>query len=267
MLGIPLIVSERSSEQGYARHWKTTLRVQIGRRARCIVANSEGGADYWRSNLPRGRVHVVRNCLQPSAHPAAVEREPVTPSIDDVLVLFAGRFSYEKNIAVLVESLLLVVRQHPTAHVLMFGDGPERDAVAQLVDREGMQERIKLKGYARDLFSWMKRAAVCISVSRFEGHPNVPIEAAHAGCPLVLSDIPSHREVFGDDSALIVSKDSPGQIADSVLDVLSNVSAARRRASRARLAVAALDITTAITAYLAVYNSVIADATRSAPRG
>jgi len=46
--GVPFITSERASAPAYPAGWKTRLRVLLGQRATCVIANSNGGLDYWR---------------------------------------------------------------------------------------------------------------------------------------------------------------------------------------------------------------------------
>jgi glycosyltransferase involved in cell wall biosynthesis len=47
----------------------------------------------------------------------------------------------------------------------------------------------------RELRWLLEHAEASVSVSALEAHPHGPAEAGALGCPLVLSDIPPHREV------------------------------------------------------------------------
>ena len=255
---VPLVISERSSASLYVPSWKTRLRLAIGRRAGCIVANSQGGLDYWRPHVCAERLELIRNCTSLSAD-----------SVDSVdilfphlacrqLVLFAGRFSYEKNIPVLIESLILVAQQLPDVAIMLFGEGPEQALAVQRITAAGMSNRIRVEGYSSNLAAWMRRAAVCVSVSHFEGHPNVAIEASVAGCPLVLSDIAAHRETFDDESARFVPKDSSEVIAKGVVEVLNNREDAKKRAARACDLSSKWDSHEAAAAYKSVYSRLLA---------
>lgn len=255
---VPLIVSERSSTAAYASSWKTRLRLLVGRRAACIVANSRGGLDYWRPHLSAERLHLVRNCVTPTVLPTGEPVEALSPHLAGrPLVLYAGRFSYEKNIPGLVEALILVARQHPDVVIMMFGEGPERESAKMRIAQVGLSERIVVAAYSTELATWMAQAAACVSVSHFEGHPNVVMEAAAAGCPLVLSDIPAHREIFDENSALLVPADSPQRIAEAVLDTLRNPARARERAASARAIAAQCDLPAAVAAYRSIYQEVV----------
>jgi len=176
---------------------------------------------------------------------------------DRQIILFAGRFSYEKNIPVLVESLLMVAQQRPNVIVLLFGEGPERESAERRIMDAGLRDRMIFVGYSSNLAYWLQRASVCVSVSHFEGHPNVVIEAAAAGCPLVLSDISAHRELFGDESAAFVLADSPSHIAGFVVKVLDNPKEARERADRARATAMQWNLTTATKGYCSIYRKLV----------
>jgi len=253
---VPFILSERASAAAYPGSRKTGLRTLVGRYAAGIVANSKGGLDYWRPRVSADRLYLVRNVISPGrmGSTAPFLEEDLSIGEGRPIVLFAGRFSHEKNIPVLIESLVLAARQRQDAVFLLFGDGPERELAARQIAHEGLGECMILAGYSPNLAHWMRRAAVFVSVSHFEGHPNVVIEAAAVGCPLVLSDIPSHRELFGDESAVFVPKDSPGQVAAAVVDALLNPDGARERAVRARVLTEQWNVLTAIESYCAIYR-------------
>lgn len=253
---IPLVVSERSAGELYATNWKTRLRLAVGGHAACIVANSGGGIEYWRPHVRASRLMLVRNCVEVAAatasatteSPAAYAHRPGSP-----LVLFAGRFNAEKNISVLVDAFIILARSMPKVVIAMLGDGPERETTMRKIEVAGLAGRILVPGYSAELSAWIQRAAVCVSVSRFEGHPNVVLEAAAGGCPLVLSDIPAHREIFDENSVNLVAADSPASVADSITDTLLRPEDARRRAARAQLIVAKWDTPSLVAAYKSIY--------------
>jgi glycosyltransferase involved in cell wall biosynthesis len=257
--GVPLIVSERSAGAQYATGWKPRLRLVVGRRATSIVANSQGGIDYWRPHVPRDRLHLVRNCVLPTEPLAAgASVEALAPQLaGEQVVLYAGRFAYPKNISRLVEALILVARQHAYVTIMMFGEGELRESAVQRIAECGLSQRVVVADYSVQLATWMAYAAACVSVSHFEGHPNVVMEAAAAGCPLVLSDIAAHRELFDETSASLVPADSPSRIAEAVLETLQNPVRAHERAARARTIAAKFDLLSAAANYQSIYERVV----------
>ena len=218
---VPFIVSERSAKNNYPAGWKTQLRKTIGHKSRCIIANSVGGVDYWREQSAELNVRLLRNIivnrvdgnqLAPSELLNKVKQSPT--------ILFAGRFSYEKNTAVMMNAVIMALGAIPSAIALIFGEGDEEPALRHQIAESDLSERIHFCGYSHDLLSWMELSDVCISTSTFEGNPNVVLEAAAIGCPLLISDIPAHREIFDENSVIFADPSSPQQFASALISML-----------------------------------------------
>ena len=228
----PWVFSERSSEQAYPAGFKAWLRVRMGSRANVIVPNSEGGERYWRAQV-RGRVrcHVIGNGLPleeiAKAPRASAEEAGIAP--DERLVLNAGRLGPEKNLETFVRAIALVTARHP-ARAICCGDGPLRKQIEEVVAELAVSDRVRMVGYAPNLWSLMKRADATVSVSWFEGTSNVVLEAMACGCPLVVSDIAAHRELLDEHAAVFVDPRDPRQIADAIIEVLSDPDRAAKRA-------------------------------------
>jgi glycosyltransferase involved in cell wall biosynthesis len=62
---------------------------------------------------------------------------------DETLLVFAGRLSDEKNASAAVG----VLKQLPSSYrLVVVGDGPERDAVENEIEQQGVQERVTMTG-------------------------------------------------------------------------------------------------------------------------
>ena len=108
-----------------------------------------------------------------------------------------------------------------------------------------------------ELSQWMARAAVYAAPARYEPFGLSILEAGLSGCALVLGDIPSLREVWGD-AALFVDPDDTGALAAAIQRLAGDPALreelgerARRRALRHRPRVMA-------HAYLAAYGEALA---------
>ena len=83
----------------------------------------------------------------------------------------------------------------------------------------------------------MRRTVVFVLVSELEGLPIALLEATGRGAPVVLSDLPCHREVVGTagPGARLVPVDDVDAIARAIEDTLNDPAAAsdaRRRRER-----------------------------------
>lgn len=254
----PLLMTERSVEMAYEGSWKEYVRCWFGRRAALVIANSERGRMYWLARKRRLPVKVVHNAVRMDQIQRAEAVSRLDSNIPDTaeVLLFAGRYSPEKNLLNLLDAIMLVLADRRGAVAMMFGEGPLKEELTAKVRRERMTDRVKVMGYTSQLWNWMKRASLFVSVSLFEGNPNTVLEAAIQGCPLVVSDIPEHREVLGDD-ACFVSASSPNDIARGLLDVLENREAAKIKARAASGRAAHMTIESMAGQYLRAYRQIL----------
>jgi glycosyltransferase involved in cell wall biosynthesis len=95
----------------------------------------------------------------------------------------------------------------------IIGTGSLESAVTEMVEARGLEGRVDATGLVpRDeVFRAYAQSDLFVSVSHGEGLPVAVMEAMAAGLPVVLSDIPPHREVtHGLDKVPLVR---PGDVA------------------------------------------------------
>ncbi|MCO5398479.1 glycosyltransferase [Ralstonia soli] len=255
--GVPHILSERSAAQLYQHGWKSRARAWLGRRAAAVIANSQGGIDYWHDVLgDTVPTYVIRNCVTPTVPGLAWAGSGRSPEAG-ARVLFAGRLSEEKNVDQLVEALIRVVAARPGLTVDMFGEGPLRERLQARIDAAGAGERIVMHGFTSNLAGEMARADITISVSSFEGNPNVVLEAAAIGCPLVISEIPAHREFLGDDDAWYVNQTDVASIEAGLTAALNDPARSAAKAASASSRLKGASVEALAAHYRAAYEEVL----------
>jgi glycosyltransferase involved in cell wall biosynthesis len=267
LLGIPWVMSERSSRDYYPPTLLNRARRAAGHRATMIVPNSGGGAEHWiSSGADPSRIEVVPNFVPVREIEAAPAVDDERLADGDELILHLGRLSPEKNVGVLAHVLQIVVAKRPRARLVFCGEGPLRDGLASQFAARGLLGRVVFAGFVADVASWLKRASVALTVSPCEGRPNALLEAIAAGVPLIVSDIPAHRAVLPADAACFTAGGDPKAIAAAVVHALSDPEAAGRRALRARAALADHSLEEIRDAYLRIYARAIALAGPTASR-
>jgi glycosyltransferase involved in cell wall biosynthesis len=97
----------------------------------------------------------------------------------------------------------------------------------------------------RALAVWYSRASIYALPAKYEPFGLTALEAGLSGCALVLGDIPSLREIWGN-AALFVDPADPGQLRDAIKYLISDNGLRQEFARRAR--VRALDFSIAQTA-------------------
>lgn len=205
--GVPWVLSERSSAQAYTSRLKERLvRRRLGMWADAVVANSEAGRAIWSGAIKGGALaHVIRNTtpLAEIERAKPARKSEIGAHDAERIVIFVGRLAPEKNIQLLLD-VADAVCAASNARFLICGDGPLRSKAEERVAKSTFRDRICLLGERDDVWRLMKASDAFVSTSAFEGQPNAVLEAMACGCPLIVSDIPAHREFLDDLTAAIV---------------------------------------------------------------
>lgn len=120
----------------------------------------------------------------------------------------AGRLTRQKGFDQMIDMLPLLPGD---THVTVFGEGPDRAALEQQARDTGMARRIEFAGFTRDLPAWIAGADAFLLPSRWEGLPNVVLEALALGTPVVMSDQIAAKElaIRADADALRIAAPGP----------------------------------------------------------
>jgi glycosyltransferase involved in cell wall biosynthesis len=109
----------------------------------------------------------------------------------------------------------------------------------------------------------MARSSVFVSTALYEPFGLAVLEAAQAGCALVLSDIPTFRELW-DGAALFVAPSDPQAIADAVNDVTADVALCARMAAAAQRRAAEYTIDKSVDRLATFMRGLVAEPRRRA---
>jgi glycosyltransferase involved in cell wall biosynthesis len=244
----------------YTRGWKFRLRRWLGSKATAVIANSQGGLDYWASINGSALSMVIPNVVplqEIAARKIPAEADAVLP--DRRVVLLVGRYSEEKNLFTALQALDGVFARVADVDAVFLGDGPLRGELERSRDAIEHQARIHILGYSTEVWGWLKRSSLYVSLSRFEGSPNTVLEAIACGCPVVLSDIEAHREVAAQlPNAILVSASEPSAIVDAICRGLSPGAHSTSTADGAPAALAHLTPQATARRYLDLYRKVLA---------
>lgn len=218
LTGVPFVLREANSRPAYA-DVRSKIHSLVGRRAAAVVANSSGGAALWKRN----RTFVIPNAV-PSEQ---IRRAEPIPRGNEAVVVYVGRLEPQKNVDIVIRACSALMAERDMI-LYICGEGPERERLELLTQKLGTADRIRFTGFVRNAWSYQRAADVAVLLSEFEGHPNVVSECLAAGTPMVLSDIPTHRELAAGDALFV----PPGDVAaaiDAIRDVLVHREAALAR--------------------------------------
>lgn len=190
-------IHDRETRYTGVKRW---LRTQAIRRMDHVACISE---DVERSVIERyGSVRshsVIRLGVDV---PEYVDTPVVAPSHLPRL-LAIGRFVPEKGFLLLIEALANI-REPWTLTIL--GDGPERRAIEECIERYGLRARVHLPGFVSNVTDYIRRADIFCQPSTSEGQGLALLEASAYGVPVITNDLPALRETLDDHSLTFVSE-------------------------------------------------------------
>jgi len=243
-------MAEASSALAYRAGIKAFLRQRLGQYANGIIANSPAGAAMW-----QGHPHVatITNGIDFQRFSTA---EPAETGLSRKPIVAVSRLTPTKRVDLLLDALAIVRQRREDATLLIVGDGPDRPKLEAQAAMLGLRDSVRFLGFRSDVPRWLRAAAVVASASELEGRSNATMEAAAAGAPLVLTDIPAHRDTFGSDAVYFPIGDAAA-LAEAILKDLENPEAAAARAARAQSAMQRCTIEQTVNQHIAFFRSLL----------
>jgi len=160
------------------------------KKADVVTANSVNNVRFLSKFVGRGPFYAqlpnaidVDRVEKLAQMQAEIPLQPVTgPHL-----LALGRLDYQKGFDLLLQAFSLLRRQHAWSLTIV-GDGPEKECLWQLAKHLGVEESIQWVGTVINPFPYYRWADLVLLPSRFEGFPNVALEAMACGRTVICAD-------------------------------------------------------------------------------
>lgn len=223
--GVPVrVAGVRVAERN---RWRCLIERHALRRCNSVVCVSQAVRRFAESELGVSAGHVIPNSVDADRF---TEVRPYCWSKlgwpdDAVVSLFVGRFHPQKGIELMQQQIDRIAPPQSKARLLLVGEGPLRASLQHWADTIG-HSRVQLLPWQEDVAPLMRACRLLLLPSRYEGMPNVVLEAMAAGRPVVCSRVEGSDELLGHasspqlfpiaDSAAMASRVEP-LLSDPVL--------------------------------------------------
>lgn len=168
--------------------------------ADALLAVSGGVAkDLERLGLDSSLIHVIHNPVDAERMRALAAQVESLPSFCDTpYIISIGRLTIQKDHGTLLRAYAASALRH-THRLIVVGEGGQRKALADLASKLDIRERVELAGSFVNPYPILAGAALHVLSSRWEGYPNVLLEALALDIPVVATDCPAGpRELLQD---------------------------------------------------------------------
>lgn len=186
------ITSERNDPQRKSGLMRRLIK-KVYKKSDLLVCQSQAVKDYY-SAIPEEKKAVIFNPVDISSLP---ER---TPSLNRTVVS-VGRLDAQKNFPMLINAFREIKESFPDVKLEIYGEGGERKALQDFIDRLNAGGYITLCGAYKNVLDKVAKAELFVMTSDYEGFPNALLEAAAMGVPCICTDFATGtaREIIGED--------------------------------------------------------------------
>ena len=154
----------------------------------CVIALSPEVA----SSILRAGIRVANKLVEIgnpctfSAHDNVAMQPDCLPRPTARFVCAVGRLSYQKGFDILLSAFALLSDEN--LHLVILGEGPLRAELEEQSRVLGIQQRVHLPGFVKCPVDILGQADLFVLSSRWEGFPNVLLDALSVGVPIVAAD-------------------------------------------------------------------------------
>jgi glycosyltransferase involved in cell wall biosynthesis len=124
------------------------------------------------------------------------------------LLTFIGRVHRQKGVDLITANAKSILQACPKHHIAIVGDGPSKQRMERSINASGLAARVHFYGYREDAAAILKASQLLLFPSRWEGMPNVVIEAMAAKKPIVACPADGVKTLLSHESSQIVASDA-----------------------------------------------------------
>jgi glycosyltransferase involved in cell wall biosynthesis len=193
-----------------------------------IVLTEKQKADIQRQYGDHNNIYVIPNAI------SVAEHEPIPKNDNEIIMV--TRLEPQKNLQRAIEMFHLVINEVPDAKINIFGKGREREKLEDSIKKHNMEDHIFLRGYSKDIQQEIKKSALSLLTSNYEGLPLAAVESLQHGTPVVSYDFNYGATDIIDDekSGFIVELENREKLAERIVYLLKNKDIARQMGEEGR---------------------------------
>ncbi|WP_042168350.1 glycosyltransferase family 1 protein [Paenibacillus gorillae] len=232
-LGVPVRIShshntnDSKSSSPIRTLYRAYMRGLIRKNATMMLGCSRAaceslfGSSCWKDQ----RVAVFPNAISLAPYEALPEdrselRRRFGANEEGPLLGHIGRFSRQKNHALLLDSFAAYLKKEPQAQLLLVGDGPLRGEMEHKAEELGIDRQVRFLGLRKDIPELLGALDGFVLPSLYEGLGIVLIEAQAAGVPcLVSEEVPREADLGLGMISRLPAGDTPQSWANGIAEL------------------------------------------------
>ncbi|WP_425619267.1 glycosyltransferase [Anatilimnocola sp. NA78] len=196
--GVPVVAGMRVADPSRTRQRVERWLAPLIKMHICV---SQSVADFYQKTvgISRDKLDVIPNGVDVErfAQALPVDRSSLPVPANRRLLVAIGRLERQKGHDWLLPILAKAFEELPEQELLLVGDGPDRGRLQQQASELGIGDRVHFLGWRSDVPELLRGADLLLLPSRWEGMPNVLLEAMAAGLPVLTTRVEGTTEILG----------------------------------------------------------------------
>ena len=207
----------------HEKKWHLTLERQTQTLGTGSVCVSEGVRGWMvkKAGIHSNRLTVIPNGIDTDRELSIpISRSELTTRPTGPVALFVGRLTHQKGVDLLLEAAREVLATRPDWSLAIVGEGPDRQKLEAQVAEDGrLAASVRFLGQRGDVAALMRAADVVVLPSRWEGMPNVVLEAMALGKAVVATAVEGSVDlVRAGETGWLVPPENPATLASALLE-------------------------------------------------
>jgi glycosyltransferase involved in cell wall biosynthesis len=128
-------------------------------------------------------------------------------NIEKLKIVYSGRLAPGKNLFRWISIANYIYKKHPGYRFEIYGDGPLKQGLQNLILDNNLEDIITVKGFCRNAEEIYQNADLLLFLSEYESFGNVVVESILCETPVITGAIPSMKEIFQNFSEFLVNLD------------------------------------------------------------
>ena len=264
---IPVISSVRN-DPAYSNLRKKITRIILLPRSAHVVVQTQQIKQYFSENIQK-KTTVIYNPVNERVFEAPLN-PPLMGSYDNDnpglkikderlnRIISVGRLYPQKDQKTMIEAFAKVSEKHPDWKLVIFGEGPQREALELLVERLKVKDKISLPGRSENIIDELKKSKVFCLSSVYEGMSNALVEAICVGLPIVTTKVSGTEELIKDgENGFIVNIGDTDAMAEALTKILEDENLQKQFSEKNKAQAVKFETNTIVNQWEDLVNSVV----------
>ncbi|MCI9360548.1 MAG: glycosyltransferase family 4 protein [Hungatella sp.] len=221
ILKAPVIITERSNPNRYAWNKKLLLKMFVSKADACVFQN-KGQIEFYKKWMGKCKTVIIPNAVSVNINTVDWDKR-------EKKIVAVGRLNKVKNYPMLIKAFSKIADIDKEYKLFIYGEGEERINLDSLIKKFGLDGRVQLCGFVRNIADYIKNAKIYVLTSDYEGMPNSLMEAMSLGLACISTDCESGslRELISNQRGILVPTGNVDILADSLKRLIQNDSVAK----------------------------------------